>query len=364
MAKLKLFALCDAFAELFGLERVGIDDDFFLLGGDSIRVMQLQQLCEELPLTTKIISAGRTPRKIAAAVENLAPSAGADRKAPQPTPLTQTQLGIYVESMARAGEAVYNNPVLLKLDPALDANKLASAIEAAIEAHAFVKLHIEENAEGVPLMVSGDTPYSQAVEEVSEVEFEALKPTFIQPFNLHEGPLFRIRVIRTPEELYLFTDFHHIIYDGTSMRAFMADVDRAYAGEAIEPERYTGFDIALEEAQARATSAYDEAKSYYEETFGSLDVDSTPIPDRSADEVEFETIEMPLEIERDTLHRFCTRIGITENVFAIAAFGKLLGSYANLSESLFATIYNGRADLRCARTVSMMGTRPHASPST
>lgn len=346
--------LCEAYAELFGLERVGIDDDFFLLGGDSVRVMKLQQLCEGLPLTTKIVSTERTPRKIATAIEGAVPSATVSREPDQPTPLTQTQLGIYAESMARAGEAVYNNPVLLELDPTLDAAKLAGAIEAAIEAHSFVKLHIQEDTEGTALMVPGTAVYSQAVEEMSEAEFEALKPTLIQPFDLHTGPLFRIRVIRTPNELYLFTDFHHIIYDGTSMRAFMDDVDRAYAGQAVEPEPFTGFDIALEEAQARSTSAYDDAKAYYEKAFGGLDLDSTPIPDCDEDTIDYATLEMPLGIDAGILSRFCARAGITENVFAISAFGKLLGAYTNLDESLFATIYNGRSDMRFARTVSMM----------
>ncbi|MBQ9002514.1 MAG: AMP-binding protein, partial [Eggerthellaceae bacterium] len=353
-------ALCDAYAELFGLERAGIDDDFFLLGGDSIRVMKLQQMCEELPLTTKLISRERTPRKIAAAVEGgsaRAPEAAADSastQTPAPTPLTQTQLGIYVESVSRAGEAVYNNPVLLKLDPAIDADRLARALEAAVEAHSFVKLHIEEDAEGTPLMVPGDAPYAQRVERFDAEAFEALKPKLIEPFDLHAGPLFRIRVLQTPDDLYLFTDFHHIIYDGTSMRILMADVDRAYAGEALEPERYTGFDIAREEAAARATSAYDEAKAYYEETFDGLDIDSTPLPDRAESEIDYATIEVPIGLNADELARFCARHGITANVFALAAFGRLLGAYAGMTEALFATIYNGRADLACARTVSMM----------
>lgn len=346
--------LCDAFAELFGMEQVGIDDDFFLLGGDSVRVMKLQRLCEELPLTTKTVSAGRTPRGIAAALEDLAPAEACGARSSEPAPLTQTQLGIYAESMARAGEVAYNNPVLLKLDPAIDAERLARAVEAAIEAHPFVKLHVEEDAGGAPLMVPGDSPYAQRVEQMDAAAFEALKPELIEPFDLHAGPLFRIRVIRTPDELYLFSDFHHLIYDGTSMRIIMADIDRAYAGETVEPERLTGFDLAREEAHARSTDTYGEAKAYYEETFGGLDLDSTPIPDRAGDTVEYAALEVPLGIELAALRRFCARIGVTENAFAIAAFGKLLGAYTNLDEALFATIYNGRDDLRCARTVDMM----------
>ena len=214
--------VCAAFCEVFGLERVGRADDFFLLGGDSIRVMKLQQLLEDLPLTTKLVSAERTPARIAAAVEaELAAgvgAAGADVEPVDRAPLSQTQLGIYAESMARAGEAAYNNPVLLRLDAGLDDERLARAVEAAVEAHAYVKSHVEEDADGTPQMVAGRAPYHQTVERMSEAELAALKTTLVAPFDLAAGPLFRIRIIRTSEGLYIFTDFHHLVYDGTSAR--------------------------------------------------------------------------------------------------------------------------------------------------
>ena len=348
--------LCDAFAELFGLEQVGIDDDFFLLGGDSIRVMKLQQLCADLPLSAQAISEGRTPRKIAAAIaaETAASDVPDAAAAFGSTPLTQTQLGIYVESMARVGEAAYNNPVLLRLDARLDAERLARALEAAIEAHPFVKIHIEEDAEGTPLMVPGEDAYRQEVEQMDDAAFERVKATLIEPFDLHAGPLFRMRVIRTQGGLYLFTDFHHIIYDGTSMRVFMADVDAAYAGAALQPETFTGFDVAAREARLRDGDAYQMAREWCESEFADLDVESAPLPDCTGAEVAFASADYALGVAPAQVERFCGRLGITPNVLAIAAFGKLLGAYANMDESLFATIYNGRNDVRTARTVDMM----------
>ncbi|ANE22535.1 hypothetical protein AAY81_04685 [Denitrobacterium detoxificans] len=203
-------------------------------------------------------------------------------------------------------------------------------------------------------MVPGDEPFSVAVETMEEAEFEQLKAGLIQPFDLHVGPLFRMRVIRTPENLYLFTDFHHLVYDGTSMRVIMADVDAAYAGEEIRPESYTGFDVAADELEARASSAYDQAKEWYEAAFEGLEVDSVPHPDAEGETVEYASQDVSLAVDANRVVRFCGRFGITENVYAIAAFGSLLGGYTNSREALFATIYNGRSDLRCARTVSMM----------
>ena len=344
--------LCEAFAAVFGMEQVGIDDDFFMLGGDSIKVMRLQQACEDLNLTSKMVYKGKTPRHIAelcAETFNFQLST-----LNYPVPLSQTQMGIYAESMARQGEAAYNNPILLKLDASIDEQQLAHAIEQAVEAHAFIKTRIEEDSEGNPVMSPSDRPYQQSIEQMSEKDLEALKSQLIQPFNLQKDLLFRIRIIRTEASLYLFTDFHHIIYDGTSMRIFMADVDKAYQGETVEPEKFTGYHVAQEEAALRQTDTYTEAKTWYEETFGGLEVDSKPIPDVQDSDVSFGAQDLPLGISQQALDAFCRRQGITANILAIAAFGKVLGAYANQQEALFATIYNGRNSIRTTRTIGMM----------
>ena len=344
--------LCEAFAQALGMEQVGIDDDFFMLGGDSIKVMRLQQACENLSLTSKMIYKGKTPRHIA----ELCDVACGEIASPEfPVALSQTQMGIYAESMARRGEAAYNNPILLKIGGGIDEQRLARAIEQVVSAHAFIKTRIEEDAEGNPVMMPSDAVYTQATEQMSEAELEALKPQLIQPFDLLKDQLFRIRIIRTEGGLYLFTDFHHIIYDGTSMRIFMADVDRAYAGETIAPEQWTGWHVAQEETALRQTEAYTEAKAWYEETFSGLDIENKPIPDVIGEKaVTFGSQDLLLGISNEAINVFCRRQGVTANILALAAFAKLMGAYTNQEAALFTTIYNGRNSLRTARTIDMM----------
>ena len=346
-------ALCEAFEKVFGMERVGVNDDFFTLGGDSIKVMALQQKCPTVGLTSKQIYKGRSPRGIAAMTADNEISGQAPIPS-SPVPLSQTQMGIYAESMARRGEAAYNNPMLLHLDKGVNAERLAQAVEKAIEAHQFVKMRIFEDEEGNPMMNPVSTPYVQKVEEMTEEEFQAMKQALIQPFDLLEDPLFRVRVIRTEKNLYYFTDFHHIIYDGTSMTIFAADVDKAYGGEDPEAETWTGYNVAAEETARRATDSYREAREWHDSVFGNLEVDSTPVPDVKDDTTAFGEFDYVLEVSPETLERFCRREGITPNVATTAAFGRMLGAYTNTGEALFATIYNGRNSLREARTMDMM----------
>ena len=345
--------ICEAFAEVFRLDRVGIHDDFFMLGGDSIKVMKLQQLCRNLDLTSKMIYKERTPEKLAQAIEK---SSHVDtrEKYEGKIPLSQTQAGIFAECMANQGVAMYNIPQLFRLSDSVDLTKLAKSMEKVIEAHPFVKLRIKEDDEGNPVMESGDDNYTIEVEKLPFVEFEKLLPELIQPFNITQDSLFRIRLIETDESPYLFMDFHHIIYDGASMKIFLEDLNKAYNGEDIIEEELTGFDVAIEETVLRKSPAYKEAKEWYDSLLNGLEIYSMPVQDVHEEKVKFGTFDYTLELSVESMLKFCEKIGVSANVLNLGAFGKLLGTFVNSNEALFATVYNGRNSSKLERTVDML----------
>lgn len=343
--------LCEAFATALNLKRVGIDDDFFRLGGDSIRVMKVLKLCDGLPLSTKLIYLERTPRKIAG---QCAGNEMPDFEPCEENPLSRTQLGIYMECMKRVGEAAYNNPRLYKLGKEVDLPRLAMAVERVVEAHPHINTRLSVNEEGIPVQHRTGPEYRQSIETLTDAAFTSLVPELVQPFDLLSDRLFRIRLIRTDSAAYLFMDFHHIIYDGTSSGVLLQDLEAAYNGNPLEAEPWSGFEIAREEEFLRQTDTYGKAEKWYQENFGSLDADSMPIPDRDGTEVRFGKETFPLSIDYKHIEAFCDRYGITPNVLTTAAFGYLLGIYSNADESLFASIYNGRSDMRTSRTIGML----------
>lgn len=345
--------ICEAFAQIFKLDKVGIGDDFFMLGGDSIKVMKLQQICTNLGLTSKLIYKERTPKNIAEALKAES-SSSVKHDGKSSVPLSQPQQGIFAECMANAGVAMYNIPQLFKLDKSVDLAKLSKAIEKVIEAHPFVRLKIQEDNDGNVLMVPHDYLYEQKVEKLSEVEFEKLTPELIQPFNLTDDSLFRIRLIETEKNPYLFLDFHHIIYDGTSMLVFLEDLNKAYHEENLSPEAFSGFDVALEETYLRNSESYQEAKEWYDNIFGGLEIDSMPVQDNHEENVKYASFDYTIDLTVEEMKRFCDKRGVSANVLNLAAFGKLLGTFVNAKDALFATIYNGRNSSKVDRTVDMM----------
>ena len=344
--------LCEAFEKALNIDHVGIDDDFFELGGDSIRVMEVQTLCPELTLSSRLIYVNRTPKKIAEACEHTEQVSYAQQK---DYSLSQTQLGIYVECMSQQGNTLYNNAILFRLSDDIDTNRLAHACEAVVEAHPYVKTRLFVDEEGHPRQCRNDEePYHQQVEIISEAEFMKLKSQLEQPFHLLNDQLFRIRILKTTGSVYLFVDFHHIIFDGTSMQILLQDISSAYENNALQKETWSGFEVAQEEANLRLTESYSMAAEWNKKVFGALDVTSLPIPDNNSEQVSIGENVHLIAIDQETIEQFCRRLGITAQVLTTAAFGYLLGVFTHNREALFATVYNGRNDLKTQRTIAMM----------
>ena len=103
-------ALCDAMACALGMERVGAEDDFYALGGNSVTSMEIVGTCGLPGLTISQIFRGRTPRKIVKYYLEELPlkneAAGDEKNLTRPCPLTRSQLGIFLECEKREGEAV------------------------------------------------------------------------------------------------------------------------------------------------------------------------------------------------------------------------------------------------------------------
>ena len=344
--------LCEAFEKTLSVDRVGIDDDFFELGGDSIRVMEVQTLCQELTLSSQMIYANRTPKKIADACAH---AVQVSYEQQEDYPLSQTQLGIYVECVSEQGKTLYNNAMLFKLADDIDTNRLAHACEAVVEAHPYIKTRLFVDDEGHPRQRRNDKePYHQQVENMSEADFLNLKPQLEQPFQLLGDQLFRIRILKTTEHVYLFIDFHHIIFDGTSMQILLQDISSAYDANVLQKETLSGFEVAQEEETMRHTESYNKAAEWNKTEYGILDVTSLPIPDNNSGQESIGEYTHLISIDHESLEQSCRRLGITAQVLTTAAFGYLLGVFTHHREALFATVYNGRNNLKTQRTVAMM----------
>ncbi|MCF0178383.1 MAG: hypothetical protein HUJ90_07115, partial [Bacteroidales bacterium] len=339
---------CEAFAKVLKIDKVGLDDDFFLLGGDSIRVMMLQRHLVDMKNITTIVNAGRTPRQIAAQYEEFisAMQIGADENGLYP--LSDIQETYMNMCMPLEGRPLMHIRNLLLLDNEADLNKLASAIVVAVENHPGMFIRFHRGEDGVLKQKIEPETFEIVVENVSDEEFEAMKPTLVAPFRYLEEKLFSFRIFQTPAAKYLFYNIHHSIFDGESMNILLTDIERAYQGMPLEPEKDSFCNLAAEEAAIRLTPIYAEARDGFRASFSNA---PRTLFLENAGSATLSLEYANLQTRAGEALSFCESAGITMNALTTAAFAFVLGRCTDSNDVVLGSQYSGRGDGRSANMV-------------
>ena len=269
-------------------------------------------------------------------------------------PLTGSQKGIFAECSKNPDSTVYNIPFLFELENTVDEQKLADAITKMVNAHSYLLTKVYLNDDGEMVQSPCEDEFIPDIIQSTNSEFETVKENLVRPFKLEKGRLFRAEIYFTEDKKYLFTDFHHIIADGNSYDIILADINKAYMGEELEKETYTGFDAALDEEQQMKEGKYKKAEKYYDSIFEGIETESLPLPDNSGKVPEKGYTTRELKINEEKILSYCEKMGVTPNTLFTGLFGILATKYSNSDDSLFATIYNGRNDSRLENTVCML----------
>ena len=343
----------DCVAEALSHRDFGVTTDLEEAGLSSIGAMQLNVLLSKaFRRTVRIrdMKALHTVREIAAFFASAAKEHSYKRQ--ESYPLSSVQQGVYVECLANPGSTAYNIPLLLKLDPAVDIDRLKAALTAAIDAHPYLKMRLFASGNGEIRARRDD----DAMIDIEVTEKTALHMGFsglVRPFRLTEEALVRVVLIRDGAALYLFFDAHHLVFDGESLVVFLRDLETAYRGGTPGKEAYTGFEFALDEQQLRLSSSYAEAKAYYAAMLEGLDTDCLPVRDRN-DSIPAPGLEsLHVVLDREETQRILRGAKTTPNALWNAAFGLTLCRFLGRNDCVYTTVYNGRSDSRLADSVGM-----------
>ena len=247
--------LVNLWAEVLGLQQLGIDDNFFALGGDSLLAMRLiarlgAVMNVEVPLQrffqTPTVAAMATYLEHAPqAMSDMALSPVPPALRSEPFPLSYAQQRLwFLERLALSGHA-YTLLEVVRLHGRLHMYALEQSLQHMVQRHAILRTTFAE-VEGQPWQhihpyVTVSCPVVD-LQVLSLVEQEERTETLARqemrrPFDLAEGPLLRAVLLRlTPETHVLLLTMHHIVFDGWSHRLFWLELSSLYrAWVAGEP---------------------------------------------------------------------------------------------------------------------------------
>ncbi|WP_244406065.1 non-ribosomal peptide synthetase [Streptomyces sp. DSM 40868] len=239
-------------AEVLGLERAGRHDDFFTLGGHSLRATRaVSRLSARLGTGIPLRTLFEHPvlYRFAAAVDALlapaAPVAPAGRDSAltrrpdgPAAPLSYAQRRLWFLDQLQPGRPDYNIPVVVRLDGHLDTAALTGALDLIVRRHEVLRSRITADGGRLVQVVEPPHVFTTAYTDLTALpadraEDEAVglaRTDAATPFDLTAAPLLRARIVRLAEDGHLLVlVLHHTVADGWSLPVLWRELSAGYA---------------------------------------------------------------------------------------------------------------------------------------
>jgi amino acid adenylation domain-containing protein len=349
-------ALAGIWAELLGLDGIGVHDNFFELGGHSLLATRVvarvrSVLGVDLPLVR--LFEAPTVAGLAALVEAAArqavPLPPIERvpRTPEGLPLSLAQQRLWLLDSADPGSPAFNVPTPFRVHGPLDTAALAAALTALVRRHEVLRTVFAER-EGnlrqltlppaaVPLPVLDLAGLPAAAREAEALRWAGEEGRL--PFDLARGPLFRASLARlAPEEHVLCLNAHHVVTDGWSAEILVRELQALYAAvragrPAALPELPLQYpDFAVWQRRALSSDVVEALLARWRERFGT-DLPVLRLPtDRPRPAVQtvrgaHRSVRLPREVT-EVARALANRRGATLFMTFLAAFQALLHRYS------------------------------------
>ena len=387
--------LCNIWAKLLNVHKVGIYDNFFELGGDSILSIQVIARAREagLQLTARQMFEQQTIAELVELLKNTVPAKTvvvnedwlldekqraevqplikADDRIEDIYPLSSMQQGMLFHSLYEPESKVYLIQLSSKISGGLEPKAFRRAWEEVVLRHPILRTSVLWEGLEEPLQVvhqSVHLPWTQEDwRDLSKPAQEEKWREFLRKdqdlgFNFQQAPLMRLALLQTSEESYYFAwSFHHLLLDGWCRQALVKEVFMFYEayreGRKLEletPPAYRNYIAWLKQQ--------DEQKA---ESFWGQELKGFASPTRLGIEREGPELEALPQNYGEAMHHFgaeATRqlenFGrsrkVTQNTIVQGAWALLLSRYSGEKDVLFGATVSGRS-APVAGIESMMG---------
>ncbi|MFL9907266.1 amino acid adenylation domain-containing protein [Paraburkholderia sp. RL17-337-BIB-A] len=380
-------SLADLWRDNLKLIALGVHDNYFMLGGDSLKVIHLQVKAREQGIALTVAQIYRHPSiaQLAQSLEaqggqaaNLGPLAHMAPFALVPEairlaskglfddvfPASQLQVGMIYHSMMHPDSAIYHDIFSYRLRLRWDATAWDRACSALIRRHPALRMSFDLGHAEAPMARVHSTVESpvQVIDAVSlnPRARERAVAAYVDERkryreDWHWAPLYKFCVFVAADDIDLVFSFHHAILDGWSVATLMHDLITLYTSadgaDALPVLTTTPADFASVELNAMATDAHGVFWADYLRDAPVASMTSwahAVAPDSEPHRSAYREIPAP---DAARLEAFCRAQDLPLRAVLLAAHGFAQAIVSNQEEVLCGVISHGRPAFEDAASV-------------
>lgn len=360
--------IADAWGHSLGCLTIDVNDNYFSLGGDSILAIQI---CNDLnkvfktQLTVADIMKYPTFCDYSKYVAEIVNSNFGDEKSKlmqntvQIPKCNRMELNITSSAQKRMyitqemnPLSIYNNITRVwVVRGEFSVDRFIDSVRTLMERHEILRTtYCFRNGDLYQKIAKKIEPPVSYIEK-SSFEFDDLIKHYIKPFDLKNGPLFRIVIVKYIDCYKVLFDFHHIITDGTSNGIIADELMKIYEGQQLAAQNLQYVDYAnwqfKEKGKLKKQKEYwlNEFKTKPEELFlDKLDYEIAPAGQYTV---------MLSEYQTNILNRFSSRQGISVFSVLLSILFANFRAYSGKKDFVIGIPTTGRNNVELAEMVGV-----------
>ncbi|MCP4157627.1 MAG: amino acid adenylation domain-containing protein, partial [bacterium] len=348
-------------------ENIGVNTDFFQLGGHSLKANTvITKIHKTLDVKVPLLQVFRTPtvRGLAHYI-NRHPGKGERYTTIEPAekkeyyPLSPAQKRIFVLQDMQPDNTAYNMPQITHMEKNTAVEKLEETFRQLIKRHESFRTTFQIVAGTAVQRVHREVEFNlEHYRAQNREELQNIMENFVRPFKLDQAPLLHVALIETKDETdMLIIEIHHIIFDGSSHNILTNELFALHEGKELPPRQIHYKEYAQwRQTPGNKTNRHRQETFWLEEFKGEIPQLTMPTDYHRPGLRTFEGNSTYFEIGKSTAaaaKRIAGGEGITLYILFLAVYTIMLSKISGQEDVVTGTVVAGRRHLDLETIIGM-----------
>ncbi len=320
--------------KLFRVKNIGVTDDFYHLGGDSIKAVKIITWINAkhgVQLKLSQLFEAKCIQRLAIVLceESTSPNKSLPLEKVgkmEHYPVTPVQKAMF-QTKINEYSTKFNLGRVDVLHGKLDIKRLNAAIQGLINRHEVLRTSFHLIGGKYVQRIADEVLFKAEFMVCSEEEAQRIMTDFVVPFDIGSPPLLRACILQVGiEKYYLLLDMHHSLYDAVSMELFDEELWELYDGRSLKPILFQYKDYAVWQDKLLKSGMAETLEKYWNKQLDGFKFTQLPIDIPKSEAIDFSQVSLYIKNDDyQAISELCSSWEITKASFILSIFLLIIG---------------------------------------